>query len=331
MLYGKNGTGKSNFTYALMDITLHLTDFSKQEKHYVLYRNLNSSLAYAEFCYEFQFGANEVIYKYKKESMSEVFDEVLLINGEEIIYEDFSENKRFVKLKGAETLNVNTREEKTLSFVKYIFNNTTLDANDEKNKIFIMFREFVEGMLYFGSGTGEGTFYQGFKSTIASIPSVIVDTGNLGKLEEFLKGMEINYNLEAGENDEGKSIIIVKFKDKKVNILAVASHGTKVLLVFFYWLLQLNKIKFLVVDEFDAFYHNEVSEKLLLEVRESSVQSLFTTHNTTIMSNDLLRPDNYFVIQNNQIKTLVSLTDKELRFAHNLEKMYNAGKFNEEK
>jgi len=37
----------------------------------------------------------------------------------------------------------------------------------------------------------------------------------------------------------------------------------------------------------------------------------------------------YFLIQNNKINNLPSLTVKELRFAHNLEKMYNAGAFND--
>ena len=109
----------------------------------------------------------------------------------------------------------------------------------------------------------------------------------------------------------------------------MASHGTKVIMVFFYWMIQLSDITFLVVDEFDAYYHNEVSESILELIRNRNVQSVFTTHNTNIMSNDLLRPDCYFIVQNNQIKELSSLTVKELRMAHNLEKMYNAGAFDE--
>lgn len=330
VIYGKNGTGKSNLTYAIMDITLHLTDFSKQEEHYVPYKNLNSELEYAEFRYEFKFEKDEVVYTYKKESLSEIFDEIVCINGTRVIFENFAEGKRFVKLKGAETLDVADRE-KSLSLIKYIFSNTKLDINDKNNKIFSLFREFVEGMLYFGSGTAEGNFYQGLKSSRDRIATTIVDTGNLINFEKFLKKMDINYNLERGEDSEGKSIINVIFKNRSVNFYTVASHGTRVMLVFFYWLLELDKIKFLVVDEFDAFYHNEISINILKIIRDKEVQSVFTTHNTTIMSNDLLRPDNYFLLQNNQIKMLSELTNKELRFAHSLEKMYNAGKFNEER
>ena len=44
-----------------------------------------------------------------------------------------------------------------------------------------------------------------------------------------------------------------------------------------------------------------------------------------LMNNDLFRPDCLFIMQNKQIKTMPDLTEKELRQAHNLQKMYKAG------
>ena len=328
VLYGKNGSGKSNLTYAVMDITTHLTDFTKQEKHYNQYINLDSEDDFATFSYEFKFEEDRVVYRYKKKNMTEVFDEEVYINDNCIIFEDFQAGRREVQLVGAENLNTKTRD-LSLSFVKYIFNNTNLELSDETNCIFLKFKEFVEGMLFFGSGTSEGNFYQGFKSSQGYIASAIVDAGKLEELEHFLHEFDINYSLERGEDSEGNSVIMVRFKNRTVNIYSVASHGTKVIMVFFYWMIQLSDITFLVVDEFDAYYHNEVSETILKKIRNGEVQSVFTTHNTTIMSNDLLRPDCYFIVQNNQIKELSSLTVKELRMAHNLEKMYNAGAFDE--
>lgn len=46
------------------------------------------------------------------------------------------------------------------------------------------------------------------------------------------------------------------------------------------------------------------------------------------MSNDLPRPDSYFLLENNSIKAISDLTGKELRQAHNLQKMYKMGAFN---
>lgn len=83
------------------------------------------------------------------------------------------------------------------------------------------------------------------------------------------------------------------------------------------------------IDEFDAFYHFELSkevQKLLNKLKR--VQIFTTTHNTDLMSNDLLRPDCYFLLSDNKITALSKLTDKEIRKAHNLQKMYKAGAFN---
>lgn len=86
------------------------------------------------------------------------------------------------------------------------------------------------------------------------------------------------------------------------------------------------------IDEFDAFYHFELSkevQKLLNKLK--GVQIFTTTHNTDLMSNDLLRPvrpDCYFLLHDNKISTLSKQTDKEIRKAHNLQKMYKAGFFN---
>ena len=92
------------------------------------------------------------------------------------------------------------------------------------------------------------------------------------------------------------------------------------------------------IDEFDAFYHFELSESVQRHLNQiAGVQIFTTTHNTDLMSNDLLamgipslciRPDSYFLLANNSIKAISQLTEKELRQAHNLQKMYKAGAFN---
>lgn len=82
------------------------------------------------------------------------------------------------------------------------------------------------------------------------------------------------------------------------------------------------------VDEFDAFYHFELANSVIRLLNKiNGVQILTTSHNTDLMSNDLLRPDCYFLIRNNRIVPMSEATDKELRKAHNLQKMYKAGAF----
>jgi hypothetical protein len=52
-----------------------------------------------------------------------------------------------------------------------------------------------------------------------------------------------------------------------------------------------------------------------------------TTHDTFLLTNDLLRPDCFFIIRDNKIDAICNMTEKELRFGHNLEKLYRGGTF----
>ena len=92
----------------------------------------------------------------------------------------------------------------------------------------------------------------------------------------------------------------------------------------------MEEMSLVFIDEFDAYYHYTLAAEVVKYVTEHMhLQVLFTSHNTNLMSNDLLRPDCYFNLKKGSIKSFASLTDKELRKAHNLQKMYKAGAFDE--
>lgn len=98
--------------------------------------------------------------------------------------------------------------------------------------------------------------------------------------------------------------------------------------LFYYWYIRMENASLVYIDEFDAFYNFELSkEEQNLLNKLKGVQIFTTTHNSDLMSNDLLRPDCYFLLHDNKISTLSKLTDKEIRKAHNLQKKYKAGFF----
>ena len=128
---------------------------------------------------------------------------------------------------------------------------------------------------------------------------------------------------------DGRKVIYCHFDNKDADFFKIASAGTRSLALFYYWYIRMEKASFVFIDEFDAFYHFELSESVQRHLKKmSGVQIFTTTHNTDLMSNDLLRPDSYFLLENNRIKAISELTEKELRQAHNLQKMYKAGAFN---
>lgn len=67
---------------------------------------------------------------------------------------------------------------------------------------------------------------------------------------------------------------------------------------------------------------------IIEKLKDTGIQFILTTHNTSIITNDLLRPDCYFLMNKKKIQSLSQSTEKELREAHNIEKMYKAGAFN---
>ena len=64
MVYGLNGSGKSNIGLALLDLTCHLNDSWIMPSLKQNYLNANSGAKLAEFKYKFVFGKNIVAVSY---------------------------------------------------------------------------------------------------------------------------------------------------------------------------------------------------------------------------------------------------------------------------
>lgn len=130
-----------------------------------------------------------------------------------------------------------------------------------------------------------------------SVLQGIVNSGKVKDFENFLRENGIEYNLYDCEVD-GKKAIYCHFDNKDADFFKIASTGTRSLTLFYYWYIRMEQASFVFIDEFDAFYHFELSESVQKRLGEiSGVQIFTTTHNTDLMSNDLLRPDCYFLLK----------------------------------
>ncbi|MCI6017524.1 MAG: ATP-binding protein [Clostridiales bacterium] len=325
IVYGINSCGKSNLGLAIFDIIVHLTEKQKLLQGYDFYLNMSGRKSFAEFEYAFAFDAHEVVYKYRKSDVNTLQAESLSIDGKEVIYYDFVRREGFTLLEGSDTLNASIKNESPISRVKYVNSNTILAENTE-NQVFKRFIDFVNRMLLFYSLDSRG--YEGFMNGSESVAEGIVNNGKVKDFQEFLKENDIIYDLYACEVD-GRKAIYCHFENQDADLFKIASTGTRSLALFYYWYIRMKKASFVFIDEFDAFYHFELSESVEKRLKKLlGVQIFTTTHNTNLMSNDLLRPDCYFLLKDNKIKAISELTEKELRQAHNLQKMYKAGAFN---
>ena len=121
---------------------------------------------------------------------------------------------------------------------------------------------------------------------------------------------------------------VLYFKHRTLLPYMLVSSGTKVLILFFYWYKQISLASFVFIDEFNAFYHFELGEKVLKLAMKASGQVLLTSHNTNLLSNKIMRPDCYFILTKDRITSFANATARELREGHNLEKLFISGEFN---
>ena len=327
IVYGKNGVGKSCLGIAIFDIVWHLTDKERMQLKYLLnYLNLESNSSNAKFKYSFQFDEDEIIYEYAKRDPNFLIYEKLWINQKLVInYDYFDTNIRFVDKAITGDLNIELIDNK-LSVLKYIYRNTPTNTSPAITKMM----QFCENMLWYRS-LSDGNTYCGFTNGVTSLVDKLYESGKLHEFEEFLRSNGVNYKLKF-VNSNGMLELMAEFdNDKQTPFLSLASTGTMSLFLFYIWSISaFDKISFLFIDEFDAFFHYESAENIVLLLNKAkSFQSILTSHNTYLMQNRLTRPDCCFIMTDNKITNLFNSTDKEIREAHNLEKMYINGAFYE--
>lgn len=337
LIYGKNGTGKSNLGRAIFDLVSHLTD-NRVEKSNNFYLNIESKNQYANFRYEFEFIENgkifEVIYDFEKDNKQTLISEKLLINGETVI--SYELGKQFTtSLNGTKNLNKTLNPNQNLSVLRYIFNNTNLHKKSHRNKIFITFMKYVNNILLFRNVIDDLS-YTGYRIGNVNLREDIFTNGTLKDFEKFLNEKGLFFNLVPIKTLDGSSDIGIKFSDqtKPVPFFEIVSTGTKSLTIFYFWWKEIErqvideKIPLLFIDEFDCSYHFALSEKIVETLKNlPNTQVILTTHNTNLLSNEIIRPDCGYVINGKAIKSLNKLTNKELREVHNLERLYQAGEF----
>lgn len=327
IIYGKNGVGKSNLGFAIFDIVGHLTNKNNNEENYRNYINAYSNNNLAHFYYEFHINDYKIIYEYKKTDNESIEYEKFSINENilALIDRTDTQEKTILKFKGSESLKTDFNN-KNLSILNYVRYNSEL-ADSEENKIFYYFLSFIERMLFFRSL--KQNEYIGLETGSTNLEEDLISKNLIPDFELFLNKAGIECKLKVIRT-VGERQLFFDFGKKQIRFFDIASQGTISLVLFYFWLQKIkeeNKVSFLFIDEFDAFYHHELSEIIVEELKKTDVQFILTTHNTSIMNNDLLRPDCYFIMNKKEIKSLPNATVKELREGHNLEKIYKANGF----
>lgn len=322
IVYGKNSIGKSNLGLAIFDIVSHLSAKNVTPNLYDYYLNVESPDDFAAFRYVFTFGENEINYYYRKSEKQELIYEQLYLNNELVFEYDF------IKARGntdgiknlSPTLNLSMQD--TDSLLKYVISNTVLEESHPLRRMI----QYVNNMLWFRS-LDENRFI-GYKSKSNDYYDFIFDEEVLKEFEVFLHASGVNDNLTVKTDNDGKQRLYFDTATP-LPFFKVASSGTKALYTFFYWYKTAQDVSMMFIDEFDAFYHYELSESIVSMLEKmSNTQVILTSHNTNLLTNRIMRPDCYFILTKDKLTSLANATSRELREGHNLEKLYMSGEFN---
>lgn len=333
LIYGPNSIGKSNLGKAIFDIVQNLTDKERTPALYSSYANAKHLELAIEFVYEFVFGSSRVRYEYTKLTYEDIIKEVFFIDGVEVVsrYGDTFHTA----LEGSETLNSNKLNSK-ISVMRFIKANAVLADNPTNNVVWSFF-SFIDRMLMFSNL--KQNYYQGFIVGNPLVDVEIIKKGKLAELESFLNSADVECSLKNLEINGQQKMFFYFGDNHYIDFWENASTGTQSLVFFFYWYMQMQADpslapSFVYLDEFDAFYHEKTAAKVVELLRQTQSQVILTTHDSSLLTNELLRPDCAFNMlpeykdsDSYVMGPLSSRTQKELRQALNIPKMFRAGAF----
>ena len=322
IIYGPNGSGKTNFSVALFDIVNHLTQKSKKADYYQNFVYGGDAGLIVDFEYTFNFHGKVVEYTYSKNVLGILVKEALKVNDNDVFNRTMNtldlDEKQFPINKDAKRnlqLNANS-----ISIVNYLLTSYPL----AKDHYLIQMRNFVDSMLWFRCL--KINEYMGFDNVVTILDEYIIKNNLVKDFSEFLEKIS-GQKFDFVKSRETDKMLYCKIGNGTIAFDLIASTGTQSLRLLYFWLKKIDKASFVFIDEFDAFYHFKLAFEVCKQLFNLNCQVFTSSHNTYLMTNDLLRPDCNFILQDNKIKPLQACTEKELRFGHNIEKLFRAGAF----
>lgn len=333
LIYGKNATGKTNLGRALMDLWTLIRGDLKTNKYSSYMLNADSTDEYSTFKYVFVFDNHELIYTYKRASEDSIIIEELKLDKKNVFKNDFKEvivNYEKLSDLGVTAVSIekyifnisNIKENNKIPFLRWIINNTSYDRLSLLGK----FDAYLQSMKLINVSMQIWSDNPRYNELFFEL---LDKDENLKEFEEFLNVMGISCKLNLIPLPDGTKQLYFVHK-KPVPFYETASSGTRSLTNLYKKVIVFSESSLIYLDEFDAFYHYEMAEKLVKYFKKKypNTQMILTTHNTNLMTNKLMRPDTLFILSEaGKLTALCDATERELREGHNLEKMYISGEF----
>lgn len=322
IVYGPNGSGKTNLGMAMFDIVNHLSQKFKKPDYYRNFIFAGSPSGVVEFEYQFRFAETVLDYRYSKDREGRLVDEELFAYGEPVFRRSGAElfvSSTLFPMEPA-YLSALSQNANNVSIVNVLLSTFPLP----ENHYLLQLRDFVGGMLWFRNL--DIREFIGLETSVCNSDEYIIRNGLVPDFASFVESVSGQKFCFAQHQPSDKRLLCV-YGAEAVPFSEIASTGTRSLMLLYFWIQKMKTASLVFIDEFDAFYHFELSFEVCKRLFALDCQVYASSHNTYLMSNDLLRPDCNFFLNNNVVRPLCDCTEKELRFAHNIEKIYRGKGF----
>lgn len=322
IIYGPNGSGKTNFGLAIFDIVNHLTQKWKKADYYANFTYAGSQTTQVEFDYTFIFGGIPVEYRYTKDYHGILRSEEMIVQGRQVFRREagkFAIDQKVFPMDTAIQKNL-ADNANNIPIVNFLLTSYPLAADH----YLLQLQKFVNGMLWFRSL--DIREFIGLESNIYLLDEYIIKNKLIDDFRRFLLNVS-GQDFKFAAPNAGDKILFCMIDKKRIPFDLIASTGTQHLKLLYFWISKMGNATFVFIDEFDAFYHFKLSFEVCKRLFTLPCQVFTSSHNTYLMTNDLLRPDCNFILNDNKIKPLCDCTDKELRFGHNIEKLFRGDTF----
>ncbi len=173
------------------------------------------------------------------------------------------------------------------------------------------------------------------KKVMETFNNDLEEADDVKEVEMSMRANDVFYNIK-GKNGEEPIIttIMMEHGDSFSDFeFSEESDGTKRLFDLLDILMNNDKNKVYIIDEMERSLHPKLTYKFIeiffRLLNENNIQLIFTTHESTIMNQDLLRRDEiWFIERNNEnISHLYALDRFKERYDRNISKSYLEGRY----
>ncbi|MBR6870237.1 MAG: ATP-binding protein [Candidatus Methanomethylophilaceae archaeon] len=319
VVLGNNNAGKTAFGYAMTDIVSTVGGFSKDigQHNVECFLNKDVGAERATFHYDLSRKGSVVSYEYSKSAPDRVVAEKLTVDRRTVFEYDLERPGMFFD---PDLIEGCPAPDGKRSVILSMNESHAVDPGSPAGVVI----EFATHSLYY-MAMWKHDVHIGMIDEEDDAERFVVQNGHLDLFQSFLKEVcSIDVDLFA----DGDRIMIRK-GSSALPFRESVSRGTMIACRLYAWTVRCRDRNALIYfDDFDDMFHYRMAENAIRTIiSQNSAQCIFVTHNTGLVSNDFLRPDCCFIMADGELRSLSSLTDKDIRRGHNLEKMLREGEF----